>query len=188
MIENCIVPCIVIFSTRSHEKNVLTLTHKKTQILQLKSSVNMDYCRILTNIFNTTFTKDETKDFVNCIDSVNLYLDETLENFQEKFDENRENEIIGAKTVVWDIENADNIANLVKISKDRLSILSQSAFSTLKANACIIAGCYQYEVQLKSKGVMQIGGCSSTCKFTQDTGVGDTKYSYGLGNLRWLCT
>ncbi|XP_058453045.1 E3 ubiquitin-protein ligase RNF123 isoform X2 [Malaya genurostris] len=37
-----------------------------------------------------------------------------------------------------------------------------------------------YEVQLQSKGVMQIGWCSSHCKFTQDTGVGDTRYSYGL--------
>jgi Kip1 ubiquitination-promoting complex protein 1 len=37
-----------------------------------------------------------------------------------------------------------------------------------------------YEIQLKSKGVMQIGFCSSQCKFTQDTGVGDTVYSYGL--------
>lgn len=37
-----------------------------------------------------------------------------------------------------------------------------------------------YEVQLKSKGVMQIGFCSDQCKFTQDTGVGDTRFSYGL--------
>lgn len=27
---------------------------------------------------------------------------------------------------------------------------------------------------------MQIGWCSAKCKFTTDTGVGDTKYSYGL--------
>lgn len=50
----------------------------------------------------------------------------------------------------------------------------------LKANCCIYKGKYMYEVQLKSKGVMQIGFCSDQCKFTQDTGVGDTRYSYGL--------
>lgn len=33
---------------------------------------------------------------------------------------------------------------------------------------------------MRSKGVMQIGWCSSKCKFTQDTGVGDTKNSYGF--------
>jgi Kip1 ubiquitination-promoting complex protein 1 len=147
----------------------------------------MDYNRILTNIFNTTFAKDDTKDFVGCIETVSRHLDEKLENFQEQADENRENEVIGAKTVVWDVENAANLANLVKISKDHLSILSQSAFSTLKANATVVSGKYMYEVQLKSKGVMQIGFCSSKCKFTEDTGVGDTKYSYGLGEALQNC-
>lgn len=37
-----------------------------------------------------------------------------------------------------------------------------------------------YEVQLRSKGVMQIGWSSAQCRFTQDTGVGDTRNSYGL--------
>lgn len=35
-------------------------------------------------------------------------------------------------------------------------------------------------MQLRTKGVMQIGYCSSRCVFTQDTGVGDTKNSYGF--------
>ena len=142
----------------------------------------MDYCRTLTNIFSTTFSKDDTKDFMSCIEAANKYLDQKLESFYEKIDENRENEIIAlSKTIVWDVESTENVSNLVKISKDRLSITSKSAFSTLKCNSCIIAGRYMYELQLKSKGVMQIGFCSSHCKFTQDTGVGDTKYSYGLG-------
>lgn len=139
------------------------------------------YCRILTNIFSTTFSKDDTKDFMSCLEAANKYLDHKLENFTEKIDETRENEIIAPPLIVWDVDNAENITNLVKISKNRLSITSQSAFSTLKSNACVIAGRYMYEIQLKSKGVMQIGFCSSHCKFTQDTGVGDTRYSYGLG-------
>lgn len=36
------------------------------------------------------------------------------------------------------------------------------------------------QVQLRSKGVMQIGWCSSKCQFTRDTGVGDTENSYGF--------
>lgn len=70
--------------------------------------------------------------------------------------------------------------NLVKISKDKLTIQSQSAFCTLKANCCVYKGKWMYEVQLRSKGVMQIGWCSSKCTFTQDTGVGDTRNSYGF--------
>jgi Kip1 ubiquitination-promoting complex protein 1 len=70
--------------------------------------------------------------------------------------------------------------NTVKISKDHLTLQSQSAFSTVRANSCVFGGKWMYEVQLRSKGVMQIGFCSHTCKFTQDTGVGDTRHSYGL--------
>ncbi|KAL7041272.1 hypothetical protein ACKWTF_000697 [Chironomus riparius] len=141
----------------------------------------MDYCRILSNIFSTTFSKDDGKDFMSCIEAANKHLDQKLESFNEKVDEARDTEVIAlSKTIVWDVESTENVSNLVKMSKDRLSITSKSAFSTLKCNSCVIAGRYMYEVQLKSKGVMQIGFCSSQCKFTQDTGVGDTKYSYGL--------
>lgn len=86
---------------------------------------------------------------------------------------------LGPAKVVFSIDPNDN-DNLVKISKDRLTIQSQSAFCTLKANCCLYKGKWMYEVQLRSKGVMQIGWCSSRCTFTQDTGVGDTKNSYGF--------
>lgn len=186
-----------------------------------RSESKMDYHRILSQIFNVNFIKDDCKDFVECLEVVNNYLDEKLENFQEKTDENRENEvnislislitcvivytqvsrnkkrfnhqllfyfcclncfapqrsfnliffflffqIIGPSTIVWDIEDSEH-SNIAKISKDRLSITSSTAFSTLKANACIIGGKYMFEVQLKSKGVMQIGFCSAKCLFTQ---------------------
>lgn len=141
----------------------------------------MDYHRILNQVFSVNFNKDDTNDYVGCLEVINKYLDEKLQNFHEKIDENRDNEVIApSKIIVWDADSGDNFTNLAKLSKDRLSITSSTAFSTLKANACIIAGKYMYEVQLKSKGVMQIGFCSAKCQFTQDTGVGDTKYSYGL--------
>lgn len=140
----------------------------------------MDYCRALSNIFGVSFNSDECTDFVKCLDASIDHLDKKLENFEETEDD-RENQVIcPGKIVVWDTESTDDRANQVKISKDRLSLLSQSAFSTLKANSCVFAGKFMYEVQLKSKGVMQLGFCSSQCRFTQDTGVGDTKNSYGL--------
>lgn len=146
----------------------------------------MDYNRITTNIFGTPFLSDGASEFIQYMDETNKFLDERLENCKD-LEEKDLKIICPSQVVVWDIESAENVAHLVKISKDKLSILSQSAFSTLKANACIYGGKYQYEVQLKSKGVMQIGFCSSQCRFTQDTGVGDTRYSYGLdGSKRRL--
>lgn len=140
----------------------------------------MDYCRTLSNIFGVSFRRDETTDFASSLDVVNSFLDEKLENFKTSAGEDDTQIICPGKIVVWDTESTDTFSNLVKLSKDRLSLVSQSAFSTLKANATIFAGKFMYEVQLKSKGVMQIGFCSSQCKFTQDTGVGDTKNSYAL--------
>jgi Kip1 ubiquitination-promoting complex protein 1 len=141
----------------------------------------MSYGRVLENIFGSSqFSAEDTGDFVSCLDETNNFLDENLENFKEVADDNENQTICPSKTVVWDIDSTDSMTNLVKISKDRLTLLSQSAFSTLKANCCVFAGKFMYEVQLKSKGVMQIGFCSAQCRFTQDTGVGDTKHSYGL--------
>ncbi len=128
----------------------------------------MDYNKILSQIFSANFDRNETNDFVECLEVVNRYLDEKLENFEEKVDERRENEVIAPTTnctIVWD--NSDNFSNIAKLSKDRLSITSLTAFSSLKANACLIGGKYMYEVQLRSKGVMQIGFCSAKCEFTQ---------------------
>lgn len=84
---------------------------------------------------------------------------------------------LGPSKVVFDSENDSGMMN---VSPDRLTVQSQSAFSTSRANVCVYAGKWMYEVQLRSKGVMQIGWCSAQCKFTQDTGVGDTRNSYGL--------
>lgn len=140
----------------------------------------MDYNRILEQIFNVSFNKDDTSDYVGCMETINKYLNDKLENFHENIDENRINEVIApSKIIVWDVES-NEISNIAKVSKDRLSVTSSSAFSTLKANACVIKSKYMYEVQLKSKGVMQIGFCSASCQFTQDTGIGDTRYSFGL--------
>lgn len=66
------------------------------------------------------------------------------------------------------------------MSKDRLSVTSRTAFTTLKANCCVFRGRWMYEVLMHTKGIMQIGWCSSRCQFTIDTGVGDTRNSYGL--------
>lgn len=86
---------------------------------------------------------------------------------------------IGSETVVFDVLDEDQRFG-VNVSKDGLLIQSQSPFPTVKANCCVYRGKWMYEVQLRSKGIMQIGWCSAKCKFTDDTGIGDTPNSYGL--------
>lgn len=84
---------------------------------------------------------------------------------------------LGPAKVVFDL---DSDPTMVNMAPDKLTLQSQSAFSTIRANCCVFKGKWMYEVQLRSKGVMQIGWCSANCRFTQDTGVGDTRHSYGL--------
>lgn len=58
------------------------------------------------------------------------------------------------------------------VSPDRLSVNSQSNFSTMRANVGLFAGKWMYELQLGSKGVMQVGWGTAQCKFSQESGVG----------------
>ncbi|XP_037034222.1 E3 ubiquitin-protein ligase RNF123 isoform X3 [Bradysia coprophila] len=94
-----------------------------------------------------------------------------VESFRDGF--------IGTETVVFDVWDDDLKAG-VNVSNNGLLIQSQSPFPTVKANCCVYRGKWMYEVQLRSKGIMQIGWCSAKCKFTDDTGIGDTPNSYGL--------
>lgn len=70
------------------------------------------------------------------------------------------------------------------ISPDRLNVQSQSNFASIKANVCVFSGKWQFEVQLGTKGVMQVGWCTSKCRFSQDAGVGDTINSYAFDGNR----
>lgn len=106
---------------------------------------------------------------------MDLWLDDKLTNNNDLEDQKQSGRIGPLKTVL-DVTGTD----LVHISKDKLTVQSQSAFSTIKANVAVYKGKWMYEVQLRSKGVMQIGWSTAKCKFTQDTGCGDTKFSYGL--------
>lgn len=58
------------------------------------------------------------------------------------------------------------------VSPDRLSVNSQSNFSTMRANVGLFSGKWMYELQLGSKGVMQVGWGTAQCKFSQESGVG----------------
>ncbi|XP_055546728.1 E3 ubiquitin-protein ligase RNF123 [Wyeomyia smithii] len=143
----------------------------------------MDFATIVSNIFGgscpvsfLSLGSNEDLLLSRCLEEIENWLDNKLQshNFTE------ENEVtdgrLGPKRAIFDVTEDSTIS----VSKDKLTLQSQNAFSTVKANCCVFAGRWMYEVQLRSKGVMQIGWCSAHCKFTQDTGVGDTRYSYGL--------
>ncbi|XP_062548443.1 E3 ubiquitin-protein ligase RNF123 [Armigeres subalbatus] len=162
----------------------------------------MDFAGVLSSVFGGECPITAT-DFDDNVDSSSLlsgyltdiesWLAEKLQNhtFPDDGGDLADGTVtgrLGPKRTVFDATEDGSIL----VSKDKLTLQSQNAFSTVKANCCVYSGRWMYEVQLRSKGVMQIGWCSAHCKFTQDTGVGDTRYSYGLDGSKqriWhVCT
>ncbi|XP_017143160.1 E3 ubiquitin-protein ligase RNF123 [Drosophila miranda] len=82
---------------------------------------------------------------------------------------------IGPDLTIFDVD----YTTTVRVSSDRLALRSQGSFNTVRTNCCVYGGRWMYEVQLHTKGVMQMGWASSTCQFNENSGVGDTKLSYG---------
>ncbi|XP_053618307.1 E3 ubiquitin-protein ligase RNF123-like isoform X2 [Plodia interpunctella] len=91
---------------------------------------------------------------------------------------------VGPKIVVFDATTGTG--RLVLVGDERVSVQGLSSFATIRATACVFAGRWMYEVQLGTKGIMQIGWCTAHCMFSMDTGVGDTSnsYAYDGGRVR----
>ncbi|GFO15438.1 E3 ubiquitin-protein ligase rnf123-like [Plakobranchus ocellatus] len=73
---------------------------------------------------------------------------------------------------------------ILLLDPDKLGITSHSNFSSIRGNCCVYEGKWVYELMLVSKGVMQLGWCTSNCRFTQEEGVGDTRDSYAYDGNR----
>ncbi|CAH0717799.1 unnamed protein product, partial [Brenthis ino] len=89
---------------------------------------------------------------------------------------------IGPKIVVFDASTGTG--RLVLVGDERVSVQGLSSFASIRATACAYAGKWMYEVQLGTKGIMQIGWCTASCTFSMDTGVGDTAHSYAYDGGR----
>ncbi|XP_026728295.1 E3 ubiquitin-protein ligase RNF123-like isoform X3 [Trichoplusia ni] len=89
---------------------------------------------------------------------------------------------IGPKIVVFDASTGTG--RLVLVGDERVSVQGLSSFATIRATACVFGGRWMYEVQLGTKGIMQIGWCTASCIFSMDTGVGDTAHSYAYDGGR----
>lgn len=70
------------------------------------------------------------------------------------------------------------------VSQDRLGLSSQRDFNTIRATCCVYKGKWQYELMLGTKGAMQVGWATNSCKFSQEKGVGDTPDSYAYDGNR----
>ncbi|XP_076244772.1 E3 ubiquitin-protein ligase RNF123 [Calliopsis andreniformis] len=111
---------------------------------------------------------------------VDEYIKTTLTKNVQNTEDNRVGRI-GPNLVRFDISL---IQGLCMISPDRLSINSKSNFSTMRANTAVYKGKWMYELQLGSKGVMQVGWSTIDCVFNQERGVGDTVNSYAYDGNR----
>ncbi|XP_058802185.1 E3 ubiquitin-protein ligase RNF123-like isoform X2 [Phymastichus coffea] len=103
-----------------------------------------------------------------------------MKDFVNNVEDTREGRL-GPKLVRLD---TSSYHGLFIASPDRLAVHSQSNFSTLRANTGVFQGKWMYEVQLGSKGVMQIGWSTVQCKFNQESGVGDIINSYAYDGNR----
>ncbi|KAL6259247.1 hypothetical protein P5V15_009166 [Pogonomyrmex californicus] len=150
----------------------------------------MDADEILCRIFGASPAEraDKPKDFEqskSCqnLTWVNEHIRRSLLNLYidtRNSEDDREGRI-GPHLVRFDISMHHG---LCIVSPDRLSVNSQSSFSTMRANTGVFKGKWMYEVQLGSKGVMQVGWGTAQCKFNQQYGVGDTPNSYAYDGNR----
>ncbi|XP_043516296.1 E3 ubiquitin-protein ligase RNF123-like [Frieseomelitta varia] len=116
------------------------------------------------------------------LELINKYIESTFSKDAPEINV-KDNRIgrIGQNIVQFDMTARTGI---VSISSDKLCVTSRSNFSTIRANTAVYQGKWMYEVQLKSKGLMQIGWSTINCKFTLESGVGDTIHSYAYDGDR----
>ncbi|XP_043273682.1 E3 ubiquitin-protein ligase RNF123-like isoform X4 [Venturia canescens] len=128
--------------------------------------------------------KSKVYNFANpsSLSRAECYIEAALaEDDASKIQEDQRPGRIGPKLVKFDVATHHG---LFIVSPDRLSVNSQSNFSTIKANTALYSGKWLYEVQLGSKGVMQIGWGTAQCKFSHESGVGDTVTSFAYDGNR----
>lgn len=72
----------------------------------------------------------------------------------------------------------------LQLSDHCCSAYSRSNFASFKANTCVFNGRWQYEVTVRTAGIMQVGWATLKCPFTAEHGVGDAQDSYAFDGHR----
>jgi len=99
--------------------------------------------------------------------------------------EGKERGILGTSDVVGFQKNS-----LDFVPGNKLGLIGTSSFQSAKASHCVFKGKWQYEMQLGTSGLMQVGWCTHKCRFNREEGVGDTSNSYafdGYREAKWNC-
>lgn len=154
----------------------------------------MDIQSIIRHVFGNEFLQEVASDFQQnfaektigeewdyTMDDVKFTINKVLDtiNPNNSSQEGR----IGPKETVF---NSEKKSRILMISPDKLTVTCSKlrGSGTAQANTALYKGKWQYEVQLDTCGIMQIGWSTIHCKFMRDTGVGDTKNSYGYDGQR----
>jgi len=124
-------------------------------------------------------TKSGVKSFFS--DKKSRSLSQTKSILQE----GKERGILGTNEVVGFQKNS-----LDFVPGNKLGLIGTSSFQSAKASHCIYKGKWQYEMQLGTSGLMQVGWCTHKCRFNREEGVGDTSNSFafdGYREAKWNC-
>jgi Kip1 ubiquitination-promoting complex protein 1 len=63
-------------------------------------------------------------------------------------------------------------------------VLSKGGFATFRSSTAVISGRWQFEVSLRTAGVMQFGWTTPAGRYTMEEGIGDTEDSYAYDGKR----
>ncbi|KAJ0171452.1 hypothetical protein K1T71_013002 [Dendrolimus kikuchii] len=154
-------------------------TDRHMQRNRYVSHIRDNLSKMLDAKINSHRTKSTKKHAPAAVETVSVLLI-PVKDATEATDER--NGRIGPKIVVFDASTGTG--RLVLVGDERVSVQGLSSFATIRATACVYAGKWMYEVQLGTKGIIQIGWCTATCAFSMDTGVGDTAHSYAYDGGR----
>ncbi|MDR3548356.1 MAG: hypothetical protein P4M11_08865 [Candidatus Pacebacteria bacterium] len=74
----------------------------------------------------------------------------------------------------------------VDLDDNCLDVQCRSPFGSVRANTCVFAGAWYYEVRLMTSGMVQLGWSTLQTPFTPEEGVGDNEDSYAYDGFRVL--
>lgn len=96
-----------------------------------------------------------------------------------------ESDPLEGRTGPTHVQICEELSNgTLRFRADDCDVESHSNFSSVRANACVFAGKWMYEVTLGSGGIQQLGWATQECRFTNEEGVGDSPQSYAYDGKR----
>ncbi|KAL1441118.1 hypothetical protein MTO96_008859 [Rhipicephalus appendiculatus] len=136
---------------------------------------------MLEYVFKRPVSSDAQDKATLKLEDLDDFIDFELENLSKGQVVESDYGRLGPNHVTFDI--CSNVGTFIA-NQGRLGVSSQGNFNTIRASCCVFKGKWQYELMLGSKGVMQVGWVTNSCKFSREKGVGDTIDSYAFDGNR----